>query len=471
MILGPLLTALTLATPISLAEVRKESRDNAQTLMAALEQDRAAQQVQLARSAILPQLSLNGTIGAALYGPQRTFSTVPETDASGSIVGFTQRSVDVNTHTGRGAFELSASLTQLLYDGGAWWSRLAQAGALADAEQGRTKEQRLAAEYEGVRRFYELLRAQEIARLLEESVKRSEAQVARATALFEAGRANRGDVLAARVNAGNDRLELVRQQSLVAEAQGNLAVWLARPGSVALVATAPEAFAVSPDSTDLTPSAERPTSGGVEPSISDSGTPSLTLEEALSAARERRPLLEALTSRLRAADLATELARAPYLPSVAVEVSAGRYAPSPDPFFTDLSRQNFVQGGLNLRWNLFAGFKDSAALQQTRIAKRQVTLEFQQAERELEAQIRTALVNHRAQLAAEAISRENLTLARAGLELAETRFEEGAASTLEVRDAQLKLSLAELQLLQNRINVEVSRAALERAVGPGGSLE
>ena len=65
------------------------------------------------------------------------------------------------------------------------------------------------------------------------------------------------------------------------------------------------------------------------------------------------------------------------------------------------------------------------------------------------------------------ITRRNVTIATDALALAEERFKAGAGSTLEVRDAQLKLTQAELQHLQNRIDVEIARAALERVLGTG----
>lgn len=442
MILECMVAAIAAAAPISLGEVRQESRANAQALFAALEQERAEQQVRVARSAILPQLTLNGTVGGALFGPQRTFSTVPEVDETGSVTGFTQRSVDVNTTATRASFELSATVGQLLYDGGRWWNQIAQAGALAEAEAGQAQEQRLASEFEGVRRFFELYRAQEVRNLFEANVKRSEAQVERAQALFEAGRGQRVDVFSARVNLGNDRLEVVRQAARIAAAQGDLAVWIARPGTQALVASAPDSL-------------DRP--AGFE----------ATLEEAVKLARGQRPLLRSITGRLRAAELATDIARSDYLPRVTAQVTGGRQGPAADPFFTDPARQNFVQGGVNLRWDLFSGFATAAAVQQAEIARRRAELEVAQAERELEAEIRRAVVLFQTNQEAVEISRLNMETARQGLELAETRFQAGAGSTLEVRDAQLKLNQAELQLLQNRIDVEVARAALERAVGRG----
>lgn len=442
MILECMVAALSAAAPISLAEVRQESRANTQALIALLEQERAEQQVRLARSAILPQLTLNGTAGGALYGPQRTFSTVPQIDETGSVIGFEQRSVDVNASATRASFELSATVGQLLYDGGRWWNQISQAGALAEAEAGQAQEQQLAAELEGVRRFYELFRAQEVRNLFEANVKRSEAQVERAQALFDAGRGQRVDVFSAKVNLGNDRLEVVRQAARIVTAQGDLAVWIARPGTQALVANPPQ-------------------------TLQTSQTFASTLEEAVKLARQRRPLLRSISSRLRAASLATDIARSEYLPRVSAQVTGGRQGPAADPFFTDPARQNFVQGGVNLRWDLFSGFGTSASVQQAEISRRRVELEAAQAERELEAQIRTALVVFQSNVEAVEIARLNAETARHGLELAESRFQAGAGSTLEVRDAQLKLNQAELQLLQNRIDVEVAHAALERAVGQG----
>jgi outer membrane protein len=69
------------------------------------------------------------------------------------------------------------------------------------------------------------------------------------------------------------------------------------------------------------------------------------------------------------------------------------------------------------------------------------------------------------------LAQANLETARQSLSLAEERFRVGAGSTLEVRDAQLSLTRAELSLLENRIDVEVARYALERAAGRLGAGE
>ena len=70
------------------------------------------------------------------------------------------------------------------------------------------------------------------------------------------------------------------------------------------------------------------------------------------------------------------------------------------------------------------------------------------------------------------LNAENREAAVQSLALADERFKAGAGSTLEVRDAQLKLTQAELALLGNRVDVEIARFALMRAMGtlsPGES--
>ena len=63
------------------------------------------------------------------------------------------------------------------------------------------------------------------------------------------------------------------------------------------------------------------------------------------------------------------------------------------------------------------------------------------------------------------LAADNLGLARDALRLATERFAAGLATQLEERDASLKLSQAELTLVETRIDHAVARADLARAVG------
>jgi outer membrane protein TolC len=60
---------------------------------------------------------------------------------------------------------------------------------------------------------------------------------------------------------------------------------------------------------------------------------------------------------------------------------------------------------------------------------------------------------------------DNLAAAEQGLGLARDRLDKGAATQLEVRDAELKLTQARLVLIGARIDEAIARADLNRAVG------
>ena len=74
--------------------------------------------------------------------------------------------------------------------------------------------------------------------------------------------------------------------------------------------------------------------------------------------------------------------------------------------------------------------------------------------------MRAAVEALETRIEAARLAAENREAAVQSLTLAEERFKAGAGSTLEVRDAQLKLTQAELALLENRIDVEIARFAL-----------
>lgn len=432
--------AVLAAAPIRLEEVREQSRKNVRALQAELERLRAVEQVSLARGALLPQVHLSSNQGGALSGPQRYYTALP--DASGVVQ---LQPVDVPS-SGRFNFSFGVTLSQLLYDGGRW-AQLAQAGASAEAAAGQAFEERMTSELEGIRRFYALLRAQRALEVLEQRARSSQAQLERTRALFEAGRRRKEDVLSASVNLGNDRIQVLQQRAQITGAQADLAIWLARPGAEALDAADPG-------------------------TLSQQALAPPSFEQALQVARERRPLLGALEAQVRAAEEGGRAARAGYWPRISFQAGYDRYSPTVDPFFTDLTRQNTVSGGVSLSWNLFDGFATPARVRDADHAIARARLSLEQADRDIAAEVRKALEVLSVQTEVAGVARENLTLAQEGLRLAEERFAAGVATSLEVRDAQLKLTDAELSLLGSRVDVEVARAALERAMGiltPGGA--
>jgi outer membrane protein TolC len=415
-----MLAAVLAATPVTLEDARARSRENVQALTAVLQASSAEQDVRVARSFLLPQVALRSS---ASYSTRPQGSVlVPRADG-----GFEQVADYGNAN-------VNVNLTQSLYDRAAW-ARLSQSGAQLEALRGEALEQADTSELEGIQRFFSLYRTQATIEVLKANVARSEQQLERARALFQAGRVGKAEELSALVNLGNDRITVVTRQAQRSRDQSQLATWLALPGTEVLEA-------VTPSGLDSPPA------------------PPPSLEQAVSEARTRRPLLVALRQRIRAAELQRSIATAGYLPRLSLQ---GSYQGISG--FTQPKLENALTGGVSLQWDLFNGFNTQAQARRADYQTQITELNFQQSERELEALVRQSHEILQSQISAFELAEANRRAAADALRLAEERFNAGVSSTLEVRDAQLKLTQAELSLLENRIEVELARYTLMRAMG------
>jgi outer membrane protein TolC len=185
-------------------------------------------------------------------------------------------------------------------------------------------------------------------------------------------------------------------------------------------------------------------------------------------ARERRPTLRANAARLDAARAGVGVAEAGRYPTVNLEASYSRSSSrlfGRDGAVGDPTRAYTAVGQVVLGWNLFQGFGTRAEVQRAEagVARAEAGAEKDQGAVVREVTDARAAVVSLARK--ERLAEESLRVARDGLRLATERFAAGLASQLEERDASLKLSQAELTLLETRIDHAVARADLARAVG------
>jgi outer membrane protein len=420
------------SAPLTVQEVRAEARQQLDAIRAELDVARAEQGRRLAVSAILPQVNASLSASPTYLGPTRSYYPVPQADGT-----YVQQAVETPAYAS-GNFSFSVTVRQLLYDGGRWWNQIAQAGAQEQAARGQLEEQRLSSELEAVRRFYDLLKAQVSLQVLTATAERSRQQVDRARALYEAGRGPRSGVFDAITNLGNDEINVVRQRQRIVESRLALLQWLGR-SDADVEAVAPEGL--------------------------DAPQPVPPLDRALEAARTARPLIRVLFENTRAADLGVSLGWGNHLPQLGLNLGYFRSSPTPDPFFTDLTQQNVLQAGLTLNLNLFNGFAYDAQIRQAQVELTRAQEVQKQSLVDLEAELRRTHDSARIEREVLELNEKQLQVAQEQLGLEEQRFSAGAGSTLEVRNAQVKFTQAQLAVLSGRADVAVARAALERTVG------
>lgn len=437
-----LLLALASATraqaPITLDEaLAQAARANADLSMARADRGIAAADRGQARAAVLPRLDLDAGFGHSFIGRA--------TGAGALIDPITGQVTVVGAASDSEAYSASLSLSQPLFD----WARfkdLDRARWGARASDRGYDETALSVSFEVTRRFYDLVKQERSLEVLQKTVTRSQELVDRAEALFTAGRAPKSDTYSARVNLQNDRIAVEGQRIRVAQARTALAQALGRTDAEAIQVVAPAAI-------------DAPGVPGAEPPPA---------EALLARARERRPAVLAQAASVHAARAAVGGAQAGYLPTVSAVGSYARQGTAlagNGGVYGDPARDYSASAQVVLSWNLFEGFGTSA-----RVQRASASLDRARADEDRTLQVvakeigdaRAAAVALAQQVA---LATDTLTIAQQSLALATERLEAGLANQLELRDANLKLTQAELSLLESRIDHAVAIADLARAAG------
>jgi outer membrane protein TolC len=183
---------------------------------------------------------------------------------------------------------------------------------------------------------------------------------------------------------------------------------------------------------------------------------------------ERRPALSAQAARVRAAHAQIGAAQADYWPSLDATGSYSRQSEQlggTGGVYGDLSRQYTANARLVVTWNLFDGRRTSAAVDRARAGEQRARADASRTRADVEREVADARAVVIALGRQIAIAADNLRAAEQGLALARERLEAGLANQLEVRGASLKLTQAELTLVQTRIDHAVAVADLNRATG------
>lgn len=185
----------------------------------------------------------------------------------------------------------------------------------------------------------------------------------------------------------------------------------------------------------------------------------MALEQALAAARARRPELAADAERLRAAEAELAGAKARRLPTLALQALAeynGNY-------FNNLLWTRAV--GLQLSVPLDTSKAISSAIAESSVRIEELRVEQRDRERKVEREVRDALLAYATAKGRAEIAERSRELAESELAHARDRFENGVSSALELDNAQTSVTAA----ADRRVAALAAQAQawfdLERATG------
>lgn len=340
-------------------------------------------------------------------------------------------------------FQLQVTGRQLVYDGGRTWAVIARTSDVRAQAEAALAALEADLRLGAVQRFYELEKARQARIAFAQQVANDEAQLGRVRALVEAGRAKQADIAIVQRNVAEDRINLARRGLAERGAKRALNLALGRAGDTPVELVLPEGVL-----SDRTGAAELPPKADLA-----------------ALARAHRPELARSRATLDAAQKDVAIAEAGYYPSLSLTASYQRQSRKPGRIFDDPTENYFANLGLGLAWNLFEGRATSAAVETAEIRLHQAEASHAELERSVLSEVdeqhdNVTLVREIHVLALEAVraSDEAVRLAR-GL------YEQGRGTLLELRDAELRLTLERVTVVDARLDLETAREALRRAVG------
>ncbi len=206
---------------------------------------------------------------------------------------------------------------------------------------------------------------------------------------------------------------------------------------------------------------------GLQGTLDESTTSSLSLEEAVAAAFANRPDYLAARKELEAQAKRLDVARGAQSPTVSLfGAYGGRWAadPSEQPVGTDDS-EDVGRVGIGIEIPLFQGgrIRTRVKEEQAKLAAAQERLH--KMELQIRLEVETALLNFASALERVQTLRKSVEQAEESLRIERQKYEVGKGAIVDVLDAQAALLEAETNYYRVLADVQVARAQIELATG------
>ncbi|HEY3418192.1 MAG TPA: TolC family protein, partial [Armatimonadota bacterium] len=280
--------------------------------------------------------------------------------------------------------------------------------------------------------FYQLLSAQELLQVANDSLTVAQTQLKLAQATVAAGTAAPLDVKQAQAVLANAVVNKLRAENGVAVARATLAVQLGLSAGTPI---------------DIVPPKELPTPPTAEDAL---------VKQALA----QRPELAQLNFQREQVRGNMQLTRLEQLPIVSVQGSYGQTISGGNP----LASEGLTATGA-LQLNLANGGRTRAELEALRVQLAELDTNARQIELGITLDVRQALLNLRNALDQLTAAQQQLDAANEALRISQIRYEAGEGILLEVQQAQLAQTQARTSLEQARFQARIAAAQLDFALG------
>ena len=190
--------------------------------------------------------------------------------------------------------------------------------------------------------------------------------------------------------------------------------------------------------------------------------PPANADELIARALAQRPDVAALTFESRAAEKYRVAQRDQFLPELRA-VAVGGFA----PYRNDHLSANYSGVGVNLAIPIFTGFRVDAEAREAELRARAAGEKLLDVRNQVARDVRKSWLDLQTAYSRLSVTRELLRQADRALDLARTRYRLGLSSIVELSQAQLKATEAEIGDADARYRYRLAEALLRYEVGPG----
>lgn len=411
---------------------------NSQILNAQRRTKIAEANVVAARASWLPAINASFSSGQFRQGPREILADVPVgvNQQTGEVI-YEQRPL-VQDGSNRDSHSFSLSLSQNIFDFGQTYYSIRQANAARESSRFLFEDTRQNTLYQVYQRYYQLLKSIRLLEVSRSALRSSEEQLKRTQSMYEIGSVAQADVYRAQTTMGNNKINLIQQETAVKNARAALNVIIGRPADAPLEIVDVEEVEV--------------------PKI-------YALDEVLQAAVQNNPKIHQFKADMMAASHGMKAAKARYLPSISGSIRYSRNNTDFSRVYNDFDKNYSVTLGLSMNFNLFRGLADAANVEREAYSYRIAQENLIEQERILRQQAQTALLSLQTWKEISEINKINLKSAEEDLRLAEERYRVGAGTLLDVITAQENVTRARATLVQAKYDTKIAEAQLMSIMG------
>jgi len=377
-----------------------------------------------AKGAFLPDLNLS--ISGSYNHNKWTSFQAPVTGE------FVEGDFFIDTH----GYQTLLSANMVIFNGFGRFFNLARSNATVSSYRHRVSQQELNTAYTVKSMYFNLLQASATFTIMQKALERTQELMKIAQTKYELGSASRSDVLKAKVSLSEAQLNLLTAENSVKKAQANLDYAIGEP-------------------VDQEIKVEEVEISGVE----------YTFEDASAQALSSNPGYLSVQEDARAAKYGLRYALGSYLPSLSI--SASKYWVGPELGRIDewWSKNYTTYIGARFSFNIFDRFQTKQQADRAKASLRTAEYQVSDQKRAVELEVREAYLNLQEKTKARELSDEKLASAQEDYKLAQEKYTLGAATILDILDAEVSLKTAESSMVDSRYGYLLAIAELQKVMG------